>query len=139
MKVPGRDHGDDQGGIPAPWPVRDPVDVLNNVEGGRVGQFDVEPSELRSAAKKIRDSVGKSDKVKLDELGDTSGDFGHGDAAKEFGELMATWMEAIKSPMKEDGENSAEKLDENAASYERAEQRAQNHFTGSAVGSGPSH
>lgn len=98
-----------------------------------MGQFDVEPSELRSAAKKIKDSVGKSDKVKLDELGDSAGDFGHGDAADEFGKLMATWMEAIKSPMKEDGENSADKLDENAASYERAEQDSQHHFTGPAV------
>ena len=103
-----------------------------------MGQFDVEPSELRSASKKIKDSVGKSDKVKLDELGDSSGDFGHGDAAKEFGRLMATWMEAIKSPMKEDGENSADKLDENAASYEHAEQQSQNHFTGPAV-AGPSY
>ncbi|MDF3140111.1 MULTISPECIES: hypothetical protein [unclassified Streptomyces] len=103
-----------------------------------MGQFDVEPSELRSASKKIKDSVGRSDKVKLDELGDSSGDFGHGEAAKEFSQLMATWMEAIKSPMKEDGENSAAKLDENAASYERAEQESQNHFTGPAV-AGPSY
>ena len=98
-----------------------------------MGQFDVEPSELRSAAKKIKDSVGKSDKVKLDELGKASGDFGHGDAAKEFEQLMATWMQAVKSPMKEDGENSSAKLDENAASYERSERESQNHFTGPAV------
>ncbi|MDO0910898.1 hypothetical protein QQM39_08535 [Streptomyces sp. DT2A-34] len=103
-----------------------------------MGQFDVEPSELRSAAKKIKDSAGKSDKVKLDELGDSSGDFGHGDAAKEFGALMATWMEAVKSPMKEDGENSAEKLDENAASYEHSERESRNHFAGPAV-AGPSY
>lgn len=105
-----------------------------------MGQFDVEPSELRAASKKIKESVGKSDKVKLDELGDSSGDFGHGDAAKEFGQLMATWMEAIKSPMKEDGENSADKLNDNAESYERSEQQSQNHFTGPAVsGPGPIH
>lgn len=103
-----------------------------------MGQFDVEPSELRSASKKIKDSVGKSDKVKLDELGQASGDFGHGDAAKEFGRLMATWMQAVKSPMKEDGENSSAKLDENAASYERSERESQNHFTGPAV-AGPSY
>ncbi|MFE7270130.1 WXG100 family type VII secretion target [Streptomyces sp. NPDC057623] len=103
-----------------------------------MGQFDVEPSELRSASKKIKDSVGRSDKVKLDELADSGDDFGHGDAAGEFGALMATWMEAIKSPMKEDGESSAEKLDENAASYERAERESQNHFTGPAV-AGPSY
>ncbi|MCF1596912.1 WXG100 family type VII secretion target [Streptomyces muensis] len=102
-----------------------------------MGQFDVEPSELRSAAKKIKDSVGKSDKVKLDELGKSSGDFGHGDAAKEFGQLMATWTQAVKSPMKEDGENSSAKLDENAESYERSERESQNHFTGPAVTAGP--
>lgn len=103
-----------------------------------MGQFDVEPSELRSAAKKIKDSVADSDKVKLDELGKEGDDFGHGDAAKEFEQLMATWMEAIKSPMKEDGEASADKLNDNADSYERSEQQSQDHFTGPAVaGPGP--
>jgi uncharacterized protein YukE len=98
-----------------------------------MSQFDVEPAELRAASRKIKDSVGKSDKIKLDELGDATDDFGHGDAAEEFGRLMATWMEAIKSPMKEDGENSADKLDENAESYERSEQQSQNYFTGPRV------
>ncbi|OEU86569.1 hypothetical protein DB35_22915 [Streptomyces abyssalis] len=103
-----------------------------------MGQFDVEPSELRAASKKIKDSVDNSDKVKLKELGDASGDFGHADAAAEFSQLMATWTEAIKSPMKEDGENSADKLKENAESYERSEQQSQNHFTGpAAAGPGP--
>jgi uncharacterized protein YukE len=98
-----------------------------------MGQFDVEPSELRSAAKKIRDSAGRSDKVKLDELGKSGDDFGHGDAAEEFGVLMTTWTEAIKSPMKEDADNSADKLDENATSYERAERLNQSNLTGPAV------
>lgn len=98
-----------------------------------MSQFDVEPSELRSAARKIRDSAGRSDTVKLEELGKSGDDFGHEDAAEEFGLLMATWMEAIKSPMKEDAESSADKLDENATSYERAERLSQNNFTGPAV------
>lgn len=98
-----------------------------------MGQFNVEPAELRSAATKIRDAAGRSDGVKLDELGKSSDDFGHGAAAEAFGLLMATWTEAIKSPMKEDADNSADKLDANAASYEQAEQLSENNFTGPAV------
>ncbi|WP_320783335.1 WXG100 family type VII secretion target [Streptomyces sp. CRN 30] len=98
-----------------------------------MSQFDVEPSELRSAADKIRDAAGRSDNIKLDELGKSADDFGHGDAAEEFGRLMATWTEAIKSPMKEDADNSADKLDANAASYELAERQNQNKLSGPAV------
>lgn len=103
-----------------------------------MGQLDVETSELRSAAKKIKDSVDKSDSLKLKELGDSGDDFGHGDAAEAFSQLMGTWAEAIKSPLKEDGEQSAEKLKQNAESYDRSEQLSRNHFTGpSVVGPGP--
>ncbi|MEU4656172.1 hypothetical protein AB0G32_19875 [Streptomyces sp. NPDC023723] len=98
-----------------------------------MGQFDVEPSELRSAADKIRNAAGRSDGVKLGELGKSSGDFGHSGAAEEFGLLMATWTAAVKSPMKEDADNSADGLDANAASYEQAERLSQNNFTGPAV------
>lgn len=103
-----------------------------------MSKFDVEPSELRSASKKIKESVGKGDKVKLDELADTGDDFGNGDASKAFSELMATWNVAVTKTLKDDGESASDKLNDNADSYERSEQQSQNHFTGPAVaGPGP--
>lgn len=97
----------------------------------------VEPSELRSASGKIKKAVGKSGDAKLDEIA-SGADFGHGDAAKAFSELMATWNVAVTKTLKDDAESAADKLNDNAASYERSEQQSQNHFTGPAVaGPGP--
>lgn len=92
----------------------------------------VEPSELRSASKKIKKAVGKSDEVKLDEIG-SGADFGHGDAAKAFAELTATWHVAVTKTLKDDAETAAEKLDDNAAKYERSEEQSENHFRGPSI------
>ena len=93
----------------------------------------VEPSELRSASGKIKKAVGKGDDTKLADIAHGA-DFGHGDAAKAFSELMATWDVAVTKTLKKDAESSADKLNDNAASYERSEQQSQNHFTGPTVG-----
>jgi uncharacterized protein YukE len=97
------------------------------------GDVRVEPSELRSASEKIKKAVAKGDGVKLSEISNGA-DFGHDEAAKAFAELMATWDVAVTKTLKDDGESSADKLNENANSYERSEQQSQNHFTGPAVG-----
>lgn len=91
--------------------------------------YDVEPSELRSAAKKIKDAAGDSDKVKLADVGGSSGEFGHDAAATAFSDLMTTWEKAIAEPLKGDAEGSAGKLEENATSYERAETQSGDYFT----------
>lgn len=95
----------------------------------------VEPSELRTASKKIKAAGDKGDETKLDEIANGA-DFGHSDAAKAFEELMATWNVAVTKTLKDDADSSADKLNDNAESYERSEQQSQNHFTGPAV-SGP--
>ncbi|OEV30471.1 hypothetical protein AN219_10775 [Streptomyces nanshensis] len=99
----------------------------------RMADVRVEPSELRTASGKIKKAAGKGDDTKLDEIADGA-DFGHGDAAKAFTELMATWNVAVTRTLKDDAESSADKLNDNAASYERSEQQSQNHFTGPTVG-----
>ena len=97
----------------------------------------VEPSELRTASGKIKKAVGKGGNTKLDEIANGA-DFGHGDAAKAFEELMATWNVAVTKTLKDDADSSADKLNDNAESYERSEQQSQNHFIGPAVaGPGP--
>ncbi|QPP07975.1 hypothetical protein G4Z16_17950 [Streptomyces bathyalis] len=93
----------------------------------------VEPGELRSASGKIKKAVDKGDDAKLDEIANGA-DFGHGDAAKAFSELMATWNVAVTKTLKDDAESAADKLNDNAASYERSERQSQNHFTGPAAG-----
>lgn len=90
--------------------------------------YEVDPDSLRSAAKKITGSVKKVDDVKVKDLGDTPGDFGHDEAAKAYAELMATWDEALTNTLKKDAEASAEKLKSTASNYESAETHADNSF-----------
>lgn len=96
--------------------------------------FDVEPSTLRSAAKKITSSVKGVDDVKVGDLGDTAGDFGHDDAAKAYSELMATWNVALKDPLKKDAEASAKKLETTASNYETAENQNDDAFASPTAG-----
>lgn len=90
--------------------------------------FEVEPSTLRSSAKKITGSVKEVDKVKVTDLGDTPAAFGHGDAAQAYAELMATWGVALEDPLKKDAEASAKKLETTASNYESAENQADGAF-----------
>ncbi|NLU66524.1 WXG100 family type VII secretion target [Streptomyces sp. HNM0574] len=92
------------------------------------GNYQVEPSELRSAAKKIKDAAGDSDKVKLGEAKDSVGDFGHDAASTSFSRLMSTWEKAVSEPLKGDAEASAEKLEDTATSYEQAETDSSHYF-----------
>lgn len=83
--------------------------------------YGVEPDTLRSAAKKITDSVKGVDDVKVGELGQNPGEFGHSEAQDAFSELMATWNQALTNKLKADAEASAEKLKTTASNYEAAE------------------
>ncbi len=83
--------------------------------------YRVDPGTLRSAAEKITGSVKGVDDVKVADLGDSPGDFGHSEAQDAFSELMATWNEALTNKLKADAEASAEKLKTTASNYEVAE------------------
>jgi hypothetical protein len=96
--------------------------------------FGVDPQVLRSAAKKITDSVREVDGVKVEDLGESPGDFGHSDAQNAFSELMATWNVALTKTLKEDAEGSAEKLEKTASGYEAAEVFAGDSFAPPAIG-----
>lgn len=87
-----------------------------------MGGFDVDPSTLRSAAKKITNSVKDVEKVKVGELGGHSDSFGHSGAADAFSELMATWDVALKTPLREDADASADKLKDTASNYETTDE-----------------
>lgn len=95
--------------------------------------FEVEPSTLRAAAKKITDSVEEVDKVKVKDLGDTPMAFGHGDAAQAYAGLMATWGVALDDPLKKDAEASAQKLEKTASNYESSDKQADGAFAPSTV------
>ncbi len=90
--------------------------------------YEVDPDTLRSAAKKITNSVKEVDDVKVKDLADTSGDFGHDEAAAAYSQLMATWDEALTNTLKKDAEASAEKLESTASNYESAETESDNSF-----------
>ena len=96
--------------------------------------YEVDPETLRSAAKKIKDAVKKTDDVKVKELGASPPKFGHGKAEEAYTQLMATWDEALTNTLKKDAEASAEKLESTASHYEAAETEADNSFTSPAVG-----
>ena len=96
--------------------------------------FGVEPQTLRSAAKKITDTVQGVDDVKVGDLGENPGDFGHDDAQEAFSTLMATWNEALTNKLKADAEASAEKLKTTASNYEAAERFSGDGFAPTKVG-----
>jgi hypothetical protein len=96
--------------------------------------YGVDPDTLRSASKKITDSVKGVDDVKVGNLGENPGDFGHSEAQDAFSQLMATWNQALTKKLKTDAEASAEKLKSTAANYEAAEARSDGAFAPSKVG-----
>lgn len=96
--------------------------------------YGVDPGTLRSASKKITDSVKGVDDVKVGNLGEHPGDFGHSDAQDAFSQLMATWNQALTNKLKADAEASAEKLKTTASNYEAAEAHSGDAFAPSKVG-----
>ncbi|MFI5664152.1 WXG100 family type VII secretion target [Streptomyces sp. NPDC051684] len=90
--------------------------------------YSVEPEVLRSAAKKIRDAVSDVDKLHLDELTEKTADFGHSEAELAFEQLMGTWHQALTKTLKDDAEESADKLADTAREYERQEQLVNGSF-----------
>jgi hypothetical protein len=96
--------------------------------------YGVEPGTLRSAAKKITDSVKGVDDVKVGDLGGSPGDFGHDEAQDAFAQLMATWNEALDNKLKADAEASAAKLKDTASNYEAAEAYSDGNFAPTKVG-----
>ncbi|MFF3497158.1 WXG100 family type VII secretion target [Streptomyces sp. NPDC002795] len=85
--------------------------------------YSVEPEVLRASAKSIKDAVAVVDKVHLDKLADDTPEFGHGDASDVYGELLATWHQALTKALKDGAEGSADGLKDVADRYERNEGR----------------
>ncbi|MGY0491354.1 hypothetical protein [Streptomyces sp. WG-D5] len=97
--------------------------------------YTIEPEVLRAAAKRVRGAVNSVDRLHLDKLGDGEIDFGHGDAAKAFTELITTWHHALTKVLKDEGEETAGKLSDSAGEYERGENDTVCRLEASAQGS----
>ncbi|MCP2252027.1 Excreted virulence factor EspC, type VII ESX diderm [Prauserella aidingensis] len=84
--------------------------------------YDVDPEELRSAARSIDTAVGKADDVKLEGLVGSKEAFGHGGVATALTEFCTTWQLAT-GLLQESGRGAGQSLDGAAGTYEQADEQ----------------
>ncbi|MBB3663499.1 MULTISPECIES: WXG100 family type VII secretion target [Prauserella salsuginis group] len=95
--------------------------------------YDVDPEELRGAARSIDTAVGKADDLKLEDIVGDKKAFGDDAVATALTEFCTTWQLAA-GVLQDSAREAGQSLDGAATGYEQADEQ---NTMGSAPGPGP--